>query len=186
LLLMKMHQLCNRTSFAEIQAGIHKAIQQISELASETRALSHRLHSPTLDYGGLEAAASAHCHEVSEHHKAKISFHSKNIPTDLSPEVSLCLYRTLQECLQNALKHSGSGHFQVLLKGGTREIELTVQDSGTGFEPEQAFKGRGIGLRSMKERLKLVNGMLSIDSQLGLGTTINARVPLSAKALRAG
>jgi PAS domain S-box-containing protein len=181
LLMMNMEPLCKRTSLAEIQVGIHEAIQQISELASETRALSHRLHSPSLDYVGLEVAASACCRELSEHHKVKISFHSEDMPTDLSPEVSLCLYRILQESLRNAMKHSGSRHFQVFLKGGTGEIELTVKDSGTGFEPEQAFTGPGIGLSSMKERLKLVNGMLSIDSELGLGTRINARVPLSAR-----
>lgn len=186
LLMINMQRLCNRTSLAETKAGIQEAIQQISELVGETRALSHRLHSPSLDYVGLEVAASAYCTELSEHHKVKINFHSEDIPTDLSPEVSLCLYRILQEGLQNALKHSGSRHFQVLLKRGIGEIELTVKDSGAGFEPEQVFKRRGIGLSSMKERLKLVNGMLSINSKLGRGTTINARVPLSAKAFRAG
>jgi PAS domain S-box-containing protein len=186
LLMMNMQRLCDRASLPEIQVGVHQGIQQISELISEMRALSHRLHSASLDYVGLEAAASAYCRELSEHHKVKISFHSEGIPTDLSPEVSLCLYRVLQECLQNAMKHSGSRHFQVLLKGGTGEIELTVKDSGAGFEPEQAFKGRGIGLSSMKERLKLVNGMLSIGSDLGLGTSIHARVPVSAKAPPAG
>jgi signal transduction histidine kinase len=183
---MNMQRLCNRTSLAEIHAGIDKAIQQISELVTETRTLSHRLHSPNLDYVGLEVAASAYCSELSEHHKVKISFHSEDIPTDLSPEVYLCLYRILQECLQNAMKHSGSRDFRVLLKSGNGEIVLTVQDLGTGFDPEQAFKGRGIGLSSMKERLKLVNGMLSIHPELGLGTTISARVPLSAKAVRSG
>jgi signal transduction histidine kinase len=146
----------------------------------QTRTLSHRLHSSSLDHIGLEAAASTHCSELREYHKVKIGFHSEDIPADLSPEVSLCLYRVLQECLQNAMKHSGSRDFQVSLKGGSGEIELNVMDWGTGFEPEQAFNGRGIGLSSMKERLKLVNGVLSIDSEPGLGTRINARVPLSA------
>ena len=186
LLMMHMQSLCNRTSLAEIQAGLRNGLQQMSELGSEMRALSHRLHAPTLDYVGLKGAASAYCSELSEHHNVKIRFDSENIPSGLSPEVSLCLYRILQESLQNALKHSGSRHFQVLLKGGTGEIELTVKDSGIGFEPEQAFKGRGIGLSSMKERLKLVNGVLSIHSKLGFGTTINVRVPLSAMAVRAG
>jgi signal transduction histidine kinase len=149
------------------------------------RAMSHRLHSPQLDYVGLEAAASAHCSELSEHHKVEIRLHSENIPPDLSREVSLCLYRILQEALQNAIKHSGSRHFRVLLKGGTDEIELAVHDTGNGFEPEQVAKKYGMGLTSMKERLKLVDGKFSINSELGRGTTINARVPLSPKSQRA-
>jgi len=182
LVMMNMQRLCNRTSLAEIQDGIHKAIQHASDLSNEMRALSHRLHSAKLDYVGLEAAASAYCSELTAHHKVEISFHSENIPPGLSREVSLCLYRILQEALQNALKHSGSQHVRVLLSGGTNEIKLVVNDVGNGFEPEQAFKNCGIGLSSMRERLKLVNGKFSVNSQLGRGTTISAWVPLSPKA----
>jgi signal transduction histidine kinase len=185
LLMMNLSRLCDRTSLTKIRAGIHKAIQQASDLGSEMRALSHRFHSPILDYVGLEAAASAYCSELAERHKVEIGLHSENIPSDLSREVSVCLFRILQEALQNAIRHSGSQDFRVLLKRGTDEIELVVHDTGTGFEPEQAFKGHGIGLSSMKERLKLVNGKVSIDSELGRGTTIHARVPLSPKSRRA-
>jgi signal transduction histidine kinase len=89
----------------------------------------------------------------------------------------------LQEALQNAIKYSGSRHFQVSLIGTAAGIELTVSDSGIGFEPEAAMKGIGLGLTSMRERLKLVNGTVSIDSQLGRGTTIHARAPLSPSTL---
>ena len=87
----------------------------------------------------------------------------------------------LQEGLQNAIKHSGSRQFQVSLSGGENQIEMIVRDSGKGFDPEEAIKGSGLGLTSMKERLKLVNGTLSIESQLERGTTIQARVPLAPK-----
>jgi PAS domain S-box-containing protein len=182
LLIMHLRRLCERSSLTEIRDGIHHAIQQVTDLASGTHALSHRLHSANLDYVGLEAAASAHCSELAEQHKVEISLRSENIPRVLSREVSLCLYRVLQEALQNAIKHSGSRRFRVLLKGGTNEIELIVHDTGAGFEPEQAFNGRGIGLSSMTERLKLVNGRFSINSESGRGTTIHAYVPLSPKA----
>jgi PAS domain S-box-containing protein len=185
LMMMNLQRLCDRTSLIEIRDGIHKALQQASDLGDEMRALSHRLHSPYLDYVGLEAAASAYCRELAEQHKLEIGLHSENIPPDLSREISLCLFRILQEALQNAIKHSRSQHFRVLLKSATNEIELVVHDTGTGFEPQQAFKGRGIGLSSMKERLKLVNGKVSIDSELGRGTTIHARVSLSPKSVAA-
>ena len=119
---------------------------------------------------------------LTAHHKVEISFRSENIPPGLSREVSLCLYRILQEALQNAMKHSGSQHVRVLLNGFTNEVELNVRDVGKGFEPEQAFQKSGIGLSSMRERLKLVNGKFSVNSELGRGTTISARVPLSPKA----
>src|SRR5215831_15493874 len=98
----------------EVQQGIAKAIQDSSDVGKELRALSHRLHSSNLEYLGLVAAASAYCRERSTEHRIEVDFHSEDIPKDLLPEeVSLCLFRVLQESLQNAIKHSGSRHFQV-------------------------------------------------------------------------
>jgi signal transduction histidine kinase len=101
---------------------------------------------------------------------------SKTVP----PEISLCLFRVLQEALQNAIKHSGSRRVRVVLQGQRDDVELTVQDSGVGFDPQAAIKGRGLGLTSMRERVGLVGGQLSIHSEVGRGTTIHARVPLSS------
>jgi signal transduction histidine kinase len=80
--------------------------------------------------------------------------------------------------LQNAIKHSGSRDIQVSLTGGSNEIQLAVKDSGMGFDSEAAMRGQGLGLSSIRERLKLVGGNLSIDSRLQRGTAIYARVPL--------
>jgi signal transduction histidine kinase len=135
-----------------------------------------------LEFLGLVAATSRYCSELSDQHKVGINLRSENIPTDLSREVSLCLFRVLQEALQNAIKYSGSRYFEVSLIGAANGIELTVHDSGIGFEYEAAIKGSGLGLTSMRERLKLVNGTISIDSQLRRGTTIYAWVPVSAQA----
>jgi signal transduction histidine kinase len=177
------------TSLAEVQEGIRKAIEEVSNLGSDMRDMSHRLHSSHLEYLGLVAAASAYCNERSQQQKAEIDFHSEDIPKDLPREVSLCLFRVLQEALQNAIKHSRSRGIDVSFSRTPSEmICLTVHDSGIGFDPSEAIKGRGLGLISMQERLELVGGELSIESQPGKGTTIRASVPLIsiAKSARAG
>ena len=92
----------------------------------------------------------------------------------------LCFFRVLQEALHNSAKHSGVRHFEVRLWGTSDEIHLTVVDSGAGFDREAAKTSRGLGLISMEERLKLLKGTLSIESQPRSGTTVHARVPLSA------
>jgi len=173
-------------SAAELGLQIEEVRKQIDDLASDVQALSHQLHSPKLDYLGLAAAAASFCRELSDRHGMEIEFHSENIPKELPKEISLCLFRVLQEALQNAIKHSGSRQFHTSLTGGANEIELTVHDSGVGFEPEEAIKGRGLGLTSTKERLKLVQGKLSIDSKPQRGTTIHARVPVIPKTMSAG
>jgi PAS domain S-box-containing protein len=173
-------------SAAELGQEIGAVIQEIADLGTDLRALSHRLHSSKLESLGLAEAAAGFCEELSDGHAVEVAFHAENISTTLPPGIALCLFRVLQEALQNAIKHSGSRRFRVLLRGQVDHVELTVQDSGVGFDLQDAMRGRGLGLTSMKERLGLVNGQLSIHSELGQGTTIHARVPLTAATQSGG
>jgi PAS domain S-box-containing protein len=155
--------------------------QRIFDLGKDIQALSHRLHSSKLDYLGIASAANSFCRELSEQHKLEIDFKHAGIPGSLPKEISLCLFRVLQESLQNAAKHSGVRHFNVELYGTPGDIQLTVTDVGVGFDPQDAVNRRGLGLISMRERLQLVRGELSIKSQPGHGTTLLARVPFVTK-----
>ena len=155
-----------------------QSANRLRNLASDIQALSHGLHPPKLELLGLEAAVAGFCEELSNRHGVTIDVHFENIPKALPPEISLCLYRVLQEALQNVVKHSGSRRAHVSLNGQVNTINLTVKDSGAGFDPHEAMRGPGLGLTSMKERLKVVGGQLSIHSQRGRGTTIHAVAPL--------
>jgi signal transduction histidine kinase len=121
----------------------------------------------------------AFCQEFGEQTKAKIDFKNHDLPGTLAPDVSLCLFRVLQEALHNSAKHSGVRHVEVQLWGTSDEVHLTVSDAGAGFDSAAAERGQGLGLISMEERLKLLKGTLSINSRPMRGTTIHARVPLS-------
>lgn len=166
----------------DARTGIHdhirQAIQHLSDLGKDIQALSHRLHSSKLEYLGLLAAAKSFCHELSEQRNVRIEFSHSDLPAVIPKEISLCLFRVLQESLQNAIKHSAEQNFAVELHGTTEGISLMVSDSGVGFNWQDAMNRRGIGLISMRERLSLVKGELSIQSAPGRGTVILARVPL--------
>ncbi len=151
-----------------------------SEIAADVQALSHRLHSSRLELLGIAAAMGRFCAEFTEQQKAMVDFDTHDLPDRLPSEVSLSLLRILQEALHNAVKHSGVLQFEVQLWGSEEEIHLVVRDHGKGFDVEAAKTGRGLGLVSMEERIKLVNGALSIDSQPGRGSTIHARVGVSS------
>ena len=170
-------------SAPDLKQAIEEAGRQTAELGNDIQALSHRLHNSKLEYLGLAAAIDSFCTELSARHGAAIAVRSENIPRDLPVEMSLCLYRVAQEALQNATKHSGSRHVEVSLKGTGNEIILTVRDFGTGFDLHDAVKGRGLGLISMKERLNLVGGNLSIESQPLLGTAIHAHVAFRPRSI---
>jgi PAS domain S-box-containing protein len=176
---MGLHALKqDRTASASVKDGITEVVARLVELGRDVQALSHSLHSSTLEQLGLKKAADSLCRELSNRHHLEISFQSEGVPEAVQKEIALCLFRVLQEALQNAIKHSGSTAFQVSLTGQADDIHLTVHDSGKGFDPREALKGGGIGLASMKERLKSVKGKLSIQTESGRGTTISARVPL--------
>jgi PAS domain S-box-containing protein len=160
-----------------VRDHIRQARQRLFDLSKDIQALSHRLHSSKLEYLGLVTAAKNFCRELSEQRNVRIEFKHSNIPAAVSKEMSLCLFRVLQEGLQNAVKHSGARDFAVEVHGTQDGIRLTVSDSGTGFDWRDAINRRGLGLISMRERLRLVNGELSIQSEPGRGTTIVARVP---------
>ena len=98
--------------------------------------------------------------------------------TTLPTEIGLCLFRVLQEALHNAVKHSGVKRVEVQLHEESDEIHLVIMDLGKGFDIDSARQGRGLGLTSMKERVRLANGVMSIESKPMGGTKIRVRVPL--------
>jgi PAS domain S-box-containing protein len=164
----------------EVRNRMGKLQKQILEVATDTQSLSHELHSAKLQYLGIAAAIGGFCREFGEQQKVEINFTTHDLPSPLSPDISLCFFRVLQEALHNSAKHSGVRHFEVRLWGTSDEIHLTIVDSGAGFDREAAKRSRGLGLISMEERLKLVKGMLSIESQPKRGTTIHACVPFDS------
>jgi signal transduction histidine kinase len=175
------------SNLSQVRNRLGKLWRQASEITTDIQSLSHELHSSKLEYLGVAAAIKAFCKEFGEQQNVEIDFQTHALPDPLSPDTSLCLFRILQEALHNSAKHSGGRHFELRLWGTPGEIHLTVRDSGSGFNLETARVSRGLGLISMEERLKLVNGSLSIVSEPGRGTTIHARVPLSSdsKPMRA-
>jgi signal transduction histidine kinase len=165
----------------EINEFIRQVREDLANLGNDIQALSHRLHSSKLEYLGIAAAAKGFCREFSEQQNVEIEFNHAGIPRSLPKEISLCLFRILQEALQNAVKHSGERQFRVELHETSGTIELTVNDLGVGFDQEEVLERRGLGLISMRERMQLVAGQFFIDSKPGGGTTIRARVPIMVK-----
>jgi PAS domain S-box-containing protein len=184
--LEQLHQ--DPPDLLEVRSRMGELHKQASELATDIQTLSHELHSTKLEYLGAVGAMRDLCRELGEQTKVKIDFKSQDLPNPLPPNISLCLFRVLQESLRNALKHSGAPQVEVELRGTQEEIHLVVSDRGVGFDSNAAKQGPGLGLVSMEERLKLLRGIISIESRPTHGTIIHARVPLSSGSdfLRAG
>jgi signal transduction histidine kinase len=153
------------------------------EIATDIRGLSHELHSSNLEYLGLVPAMREFCRKFSLQHGVEIVFDSNEFPRFLQKDISLCLFRVLQESIHNAAKHSGCKHFEVQLWKLAGEVRLTITDFGVGFDSESSGNSTGLGLTSMHERVNLVYGDISIKSKPHSGTVITVRVPLDTEEI---
>jgi PAS domain S-box-containing protein len=152
--------------------------EQTAEIITAVQALSHELHPPRLLCLGVVSAMQGFSGELSRQKHVEIDFRHENVPKSVPPDVSLCLFRVLQEALHNAVRHSRVRHFNVHLRGTGDAVHLAIRDQGVGFDVDTASRGVGLGLNSMRERLKLVGGELFIESQSTRGTTVLARAPV--------
>jgi signal transduction histidine kinase len=164
--------------------GLREALQgawgRTAEIASDVHAISHRLHPSKMEALGLVATMRAHCRDVSRQGLA-VKFFEHNIPDHIPADVSLCLFRVLEEAVTNVARHSGAQEASVTIEFDG-EISLRVFDKGRGMGNGD---GIGLGLVSMRERLETLGGTLAITSRPGRGTIVRARVPLGGAAVDA-
>src|SRR5882724_5508498 len=179
LLTVKMDLLRQRPpeETGELEVRMQELLAQIRHLSSSVHDLSHQLHPSKLDQLGLVAAIGGLCRELTHNHGLKIEFTHDQMPA-ISPDTAVCLYRIAQEGLRNAIKHSGAQQAEVVLSRTADAISLWIVDHGRGFDPRQVQGKSGLGLVSMRERVRYLGGEIAIDSQLSGGTRLHVRVPL--------
>jgi PAS domain S-box-containing protein len=167
---------------SDLRKGVHDLWTKAREISMEIHRLSYQLHPSKLDHLGLATALKSFCGELSASQELKIEFFYQGFPATLPKDVTLCLFRIAQESLRNVIKHSGAREALVVLEKTDGEISLSVSDEGCGFDTESQEMKRGLGFISMRERLRLVGGEISIHSQPSWGTQIDVSVPLTKEA----
>ena len=170
----------------ELMERLDRVRQDTDDISEDVHRLSHNLHSSILENLGLVPAVRNLCMEFSEQHGIKVEFEEGKVPSGFSSEVALCLFRIVQECLRNVARHSRARLARVWLDGDGSEIRLIVEDDGVGFDLEARQGKPGLGLISIRERLRLVSGNLCIRSSSSTGTRIEACVPLAGQVDPAG
>lgn len=167
---------------ATIAPALDDIRQQTSEITDDIHALSHRLHSSMLDHLGVIPALQRLVEECSVRYTIPIALTHSTLPVRLSSDVSLCLFRIVEETLTNIAKHSQSASARVDVRTSGDGIRLTVADEGVGFDPKILETKAGLGFVSMRERLRLVHGTIRIHSAPSRGTTVDVWVPWQRRA----
>ncbi len=154
--------------------------KRAAELSDDVHAMAYELHPSAVEHLGLAPALKSYFAEFRRLERVRVEFIPRNVPESVPADIALCLYRVVQQALHNVAKHSGAKKAQVELFGKNRGIQLTITDSGAGFDPA-AVRGKGLGLVGIEERVRLVGGNVSIHSAPGSGTRVELRAPLPEK-----
>jgi signal transduction histidine kinase len=162
------------------QTRLGKLSKDVAEIAGAVHDLSYALHPARLQVMGLIPAVRSLCDDVSKLHNLGVAFIPGVMPPSIDANVSLCVYRIVQEALHNIARHSGAREAEVRVACDEAHITLQVVDSGVGFDPKRLSHGK-LGVLSMKERVAFLNGQLVIDSVPGRGTRISVRIPLMSE-----
>lgn len=169
---------------SDSRSNLPELRSRLLEISADVQTLSHELHSSKLEYLGAVAGLRSWCREFAERHRVEIDFRS-DVEGALPSEIGLCLLRVLQEAVHNSVKHSGVKRMEVQLAGDSSRVHLVISDAGKGFDQETALQGKGLGLISMRERVRLVNGSIAFHSKPMSGTRIHVCVPLTAETISA-
>lgn len=165
------------TEQAGARAHSDRLQQKLADLGESVRRLSHELHPAALEHAGLAAALRAYCSEFSSLTGVRVALDTEGSFDGVPSAVSLCVYRIVQEALQNVAKHARVTDASVQLRRSPGILSLTIADRGAGMAPDRAGAATGLGLVSIKERTRLMNGTVSIQSSPNRGTTITVSLP---------
>lgn len=175
----------NSEANAAMEEKLDLLSERIRRISSQVRRISHTLHPELLQQLGLIASVREYFSEIEMARGMKVDFTHSDTEVELPDEIALCFFRITQEALQNAAKHSGTLAAQVDLNISETEIRLSISDNGKGFDPSLGSDGQSLGLLSMKERIRAVDGILMVDSALGEGTRVTATAPIELNGAKA-
>jgi signal transduction histidine kinase len=181
LLNIAIDRVAQKVQAEELRAEVRTLSAKVREISNDLHDLSYKLHPSGLQVIGFVAALQSLCRDTSRQRDLQVTFTHDAIPPSVNADVSLCVYRIVQEALHNAARHSHAREAQVGVTCEEGHISVRIADSGVGFDSRNAVRS-GLGLVSMRERAAALHGQISIDAVPGRGTNITARIPLEPQA----
>lgn len=154
-------------------------MKTIDDAFDEVRSISHNLAPSLLSERGLKGALKSIADRVNQGTGLKMSFDTFGLNEPMDNLIENTLFRTIQEIVNNTIKHSGATRLFIQITRGNDEISLMAEDNGVGFNYDEIQKHSSYGLSHMKSRIENLNGTLFIDSNPGRGTIINILIPLT-------
>jgi two-component system sensor histidine kinase UhpB len=164
-----------------VRSELTRLQQQTTTLAKELRDLSHELHQGALEHVGLPEALRERCDQISRESGIQIRLEIADGWMEVADDIKLCLYRVAQEALHNIAKHAHAKMGRVAIAHQNGQVVMRVSDNGRGFDTHFQTGQQGIGLLSMRERVRMLGGGFDLKSVLNTGTIVTVTIPTGGK-----
>lgn len=161
----------------EIEKKINQILSLLDNTIKTTRRIMTGLRPETLELMGLNEAIKLYSAEFEERHKIFCSFESTIVDRDIDDELSVALFRILQEALTNVIKHSKASEVKIRLEKTSGKILMEIADNGIGIDKNIEVRKDSYGLIGMRERVLILDGNISIEGDEDSGTTIKVEIP---------
>ena len=153
--------------------------EDLARVSEDVHDMSYRLHPSLVEDLGISTALRTECQRVRKYADVPVKEHIGEMHGRIPNNAALCVFRVVQEALNNAVRHARADSIEIVFEKQGQVLKLEVSDDGRGFDRAQVAAGNSIGLSSMRERVRLLDGTFSIRSTHGAGTTVSAVVPLT-------
>lgn len=176
---MNLSLVANEVKFENVEqkAAFEKALSLVDDSCKEVRAVSHNIMPNALLKAGLASAIRDFLHKI-DHRVLEVNLYADGMNDRLPPNIEMVLYRVVQECVNNVIKHSGASKLDITLIKDEEGISVTVEDNGQGFNPaEKHAEDAGIGLKNIQTRIHYLKGTIEWDTAPGKGTVVMINVP---------
>jgi signal transduction histidine kinase/PAS domain-containing protein len=154
----------------ELKILTEKVMENLHRLAMDLRPAS-------LDHLGLVTALRQYAKSISDRHHLLVQFEAIGVEDRLAADMETAIYRVVQEALSNVIRHAQATRVDVILEIRDSKLVIIVEDNGVGFNPLEIDQTQRLGLLGMRERVDMLEGTLTIESELGVGTTLFVEVP---------
>ncbi|MFT3846966.1 MAG: sensor histidine kinase [Lacibacter sp.] len=158
------------------QKSLYDIIQLVDDSCKEVRAVSHSMMPAALLTKGLPQAVDEMLSKINSN-KLKVSFHSEGFADRLDSNIETILFRVIQECVNNTIKHAEAGNLDIALIHDNDGVSVTIEDDGKGFDYSSFREEDGIGLKNISSRIQFLKGTLDFDTSPGNGTFIAIHIP---------
>ena len=158
--------------------SFEKVIGMMDESCKEVRSVSHQMMPNALLKSGLASAIKEFIDKL-DSRVLKVNLHTEGLNERLDSNVETVLYRVIQECVNNVIKHAGANTLHISLIKDEDGIAATIEDNGKGFDMKDKLKFEGIGLKNIASRIGYLKGTVDFDSKPGSGTLVAIHVPIA-------